>query len=63
MIAAPVNLIKVKIVKCSEGEKYKDYVGDHGLVYDHGSYYRIPHVNIHVKKSDCEPSTALGRNF
>ena len=58
-----MNLIKVKIIKCTDGDKYTGYVDQHGLVYDHGNYYRIPHVDIRVKKEDCEPCNELGRNF
>lgn len=57
------NLKKVKITQCTEGEKYTEYIGQHGLVYDHGTHYRIPHVNIRVKKTDCEDCNDLGRNF
>lgn len=59
------NLVKVKINTCTDpNDTYKHLVGDHGLVYDDGgTYYRIPHVNIKVKKVDCEFCDTLGRNF
>lgn len=62
-----MNLVKIKILDCTDSQgKYKHLVGDHGFAYeekDDDEYYRIPHVNIKVKKEDCEPCNDIGRNF
>lgn len=60
------DFVKVKIVKCTEGQKYKEIVGDHGMAYSvpESKYYRIRHPKYpHVLKADCEPSENIGRHF
>jgi hypothetical protein len=57
------NFVKIKITACSEGGKYADMVGDHGMAYDEGTHYRIPRSNVKVRKEDCELCDDIGRNF
>ena len=60
------DFVKIKITKCSPGEKYHDLVGEHGMARSVPSndYYRIRHDDFpFIRKSDAVICNDLGRNF
>lgn len=58
-----IAFVKIKIIACPQGGKYESLVGDHGMAYDEGTHYRLPHSNIIVRREDCELCNDIGRNF
>lgn len=60
------DFVKVKIISCSDGQKYNDLIGDHGMAtsVQDNKYYRIRNEeHPYILKKDCVPCNTIGRMF